>query len=53
MFYILLKVAKRVDFKCFHQKKGMELCDLIEVLANAMVVIIWQYMCTKSILCTS
>lgn len=48
-----MKVAKRVDFKYPHHKKGMELCDLMEVLPNARIVIILQNMCIKSTFCTS
>ena len=28
---------------CSHHKKEIILCDMMEVLANATVVIIWQY----------
>lgn len=34
--------AKRLDLNCFHHKKK-NLCDMIEVLADFMVVIILQY----------
>lgn len=35
-----MKVVERVDLKCSHHKK--EICDLMEVISNAMAVIILQ-----------
>lgn len=40
-----MKVAKRIDLKCFHHKEEMVIIDLIQMLANTMVVIILQGMC--------
>jgi len=40
---IYLKAAKRVGLKCSHNKKEMVLCDVMSFLANAVVVIISQY----------
>lgn len=38
----------RVDIKSSHHRKGWQLCNVIEVLTNAMVVIILQYLSASS-----
>lgn len=38
-----LKVARRLDLKYYHYVKEMLICDRVEVLSDAMMVIILQY----------
>ena len=47
LYYMSLKVAKRVDIKCSHHTQNL-LCKIKDVLTNLTVVIIFQYMCEKS-----
>ena len=41
--YYTLEITKRVDLICSQQKKKWQLCDMMEVLANTLVVIVLQY----------
>ena len=39
---VSLEVTKRGDLKCSHHKKETAICNVMEVLANALVIIILQ-----------
>ena len=44
-----MKDGKRVDLECSQHKKEMVVCDLMEVLANAMEIIILQHISNQHV----